>query len=54
MTATARLQLDPPREGDLEDLHRIYSDARTWTHLTSGRFPDLTSTREALSGWLAD
>lgn len=54
MTATARLQLDPPRDEDLEDLHRIYSDARTWTHLPSGRFADLATTREALAGWLAD
>ena len=54
MTTTARLQLDPPREDDLADLHRIYSDARTWTHLPSGRFADLATTREALTGWLAD
>ena len=54
MTTTARLQLDPPREADLEDLHRIYSDARTWTHLPSGRFADLATTRGALAGWLAD
>ena len=54
MTITARLQLDPPREVDLEDLHRIYSDARTWTHLPSGRFADLATTRQALAGWLAD
>lgn len=54
MTATARLQLDPPREADLEDLHRVYSDARTWTHLPSGRFAELATTRDALAGWLAD
>lgn len=54
MTTTARLQLDPPREEDLEELHRIYSDARTWTHLPSGRFTDLATTREALAGWLDD
>ena len=54
MTTTARLQLDPPCEADIEDLHRIYSDARTWTHLPSGRFADLASTRRALTGWLAD
>ena len=54
MTATARLQLDPPREADLEDLHRIYSDARTWTHLPSGRFADLATTRAALARWLED
>jgi RimJ/RimL family protein N-acetyltransferase len=54
MVATARLQLDPPREDDLEALHRIYSDARTWTHLPSGRFAELATTRDALAGWLAD
>jgi RimJ/RimL family protein N-acetyltransferase len=54
MTTTDRLQLDPPREADLEDLHRIYSDARTWTHLPSGRFADLATTHDALAGWLAD
>ncbi|AXK46528.1 N-acetyltransferase [Brachybacterium saurashtrense] len=54
MITTARLQLDPPGDADLEDLHRIYSDARTWTHLPSGRFADLATTREALAGWLAD
>lgn len=41
-------------EADLENLHRIYSDARTWTHLPSGRFADLATTRQALTGWLAD
>lgn len=51
---TRRLQLDAPRDADLEDLHRIYSDARTWTHLPSGRFTDLATTRVALDGWLED
>ncbi|MFE7603869.1 GNAT family N-acetyltransferase [Brachybacterium paraconglomeratum] len=54
MTTAARLQLAPPRESDLEDLHRIYSDARTWTHLPRGRFADLETTREALAVWLDD
>lgn len=51
---TQRLQLDAPRDADLEDLHRIYSDARTWTHLPSGRFADLATTRSALGRWLED
>lgn len=51
---TRRLQLDAPRDADLEDLHRIYSDARTWTHLPSGRFADLATTRNALDRWLED
>lgn len=38
-----RLTRDAPAPGDLEDLHRIYSDARTWTHLPSGRFADLAT-----------
>lgn len=54
MATTARLQLDPPREDDLEELHRIYFDARTWTHLPSGRFADLATTKEALTDWLGD
>jgi len=54
MPTTARLQLDPPHEADLEELHRIYSDVRTWTHLPSGRFADLATTRQALAGWLDD
>ncbi len=49
-----RLTLDAPRPGDLEDLHRIYSDARTWTHLPSGRFADLATTRAALARWIED
>ncbi|MGO3313498.1 MAG: GNAT family N-acetyltransferase [Brachybacterium tyrofermentans] len=51
---TRRLQLDAPREADLEDLHRIYSDARTWSHLPSGRFADLATTCGALDRWLED
>lgn len=51
---TERLQLDAPREEDLADLHRLYSDARTWTHLPNGRFAELDTTRAALERWLAD
>lgn len=54
MTRTERLQLDPPSPEDLADLHRLYSDARTWTHLPSGRFADLATTRGALERWLDD
>ena len=54
MTRTERLQLDPPSPKDLDDLHRLYSDARTWTHLPSGRFADLATTRGALERWLDD
>lgn len=49
-----RLTLDAPRADDLEDLHRLYSDARTWTHLPSGRFADLATTRSALERWIED
>ena len=51
---TERLQLDAPCDEDLEDLHRLYSDARTWTHLPSGRFAELSTTAAALDRWLAD
>ncbi|HEX7349833.1 GNAT family N-acetyltransferase [Brachybacterium sp.] len=54
MTRTDRLQLDPPSAVDLADLHRLYSDPRTWTHLPSGRFADLGTTRDALENWLDD
>lgn len=36
MTRTERLELEAPLPEDLEELHRLYSDPRTWTHLPSG------------------
>ena len=54
MPRTDRLQLDAPPEGDREALHRIYADARTWTHLPSGRFADLATTRTAVAHWIED
>lgn len=54
MTRTERLELEAPLPEDLEELHRLYSDPRTWTHLPSGRFADLDVTRGALERWIDD
>jgi RimJ/RimL family protein N-acetyltransferase len=34
---TARLWLDVPVDGDVDDLHAIHADPATWAHLPSGR-----------------
>lgn len=46
---TERMALRPVSLGDLDALHALYSDPRVWTHLPSGRFTDLETTRT----WLA-
>ncbi|GAA2466510.1 GNAT family N-acetyltransferase [Agromyces soli] len=51
---TERLLLDPTTADDLAALHEIYGDARTWTHLPSGRHRDLGRTAEVLERWLDD
>ncbi|MFK4730982.1 GNAT family N-acetyltransferase [Agromyces mediolanus] len=51
---TARLLLDPTTADDLDALHEIYGDARTWTHLPSGRHLDRERTAEVLERWLDD
>jgi RimJ/RimL family protein N-acetyltransferase len=35
---TDRLVLSPLTPHDIDDVFRVYSDARTWTHLPSGRW----------------
>lgn len=42
---TAQMQLSPTSLEDLEEIHALYSDPRVWTHLPSGRFTDLETTR---------
>ncbi|GAA1834296.1 GNAT family N-acetyltransferase [Agromyces salentinus] len=37
---TERLLLTPLTPDDLEDVHRVYGDERTWRHLPSGRHLD--------------
>ncbi|RLY94164.1 N-acetyltransferase [Kocuria tytonicola] len=54
MDSTARLSLDPPTLSDLEDIHRIYSDARTWTHFPSGRLTSREQTNALLTRWMED
>lgn len=34
---TDRLLLSPLSPADIDDVHAVYSDVRTWTHLPSGR-----------------
>jgi RimJ/RimL family protein N-acetyltransferase len=34
---TDRLLLTPLTPADIDDVHAVYSDARTWTHLPAGR-----------------
>lgn len=51
---TGRLLLDAPRDGDLDALHEIYGDARTWRHLPSGRHAELEQTASLLERWLDD
>src|SRR5699024_10657364 len=50
---TERLDLHVPRMADLDELHRLYSDPRVWTHLPSGRFADVGTTRNVLAGWIS-
>ncbi|WP_443095628.1 GNAT family N-acetyltransferase [Rothia koreensis] len=50
---TERLDLHVPRMTDLDELHRLYSDPRVWTHLPSGRFADVGTTRNVLAGWIS-
>ncbi|UOQ90854.1 GNAT family N-acetyltransferase [Agromyces endophyticus] len=51
---TARLLLDETVEADLEPLHEIYGDPRTWEHLPSGRHASIDDTQAVLDRWLAD
>lgn len=51
---TDRLLLDATTEADLDALHEIYGDPRTWEHLPSGRHADLAQTRTRLELWLDD
>ncbi|WP_238147509.1 GNAT family N-acetyltransferase [Rothia uropygioeca] len=50
---TEQLDLHIPQTSDLQDLHRLYSDPRVWSHLPSGRFADIETTEEVLSGWIS-
>lgn len=51
---SGRLLLDAPRLDDLDQLHEIYGDPRTWTHLPSGRHADRAQTAALLERWLDD
>lgn len=48
---TERLELYRPSALDAEDLHRVYSDERTWRHLPSGRFETFEETLKQLRIW---
>lgn len=41
---TDRLVLTPLAPADIDDVHALFSDARTWTHLPAGRHTDRAST----------
>lgn len=41
---TDRLLLTPVTPADIDAVHAVYSDARTWTHLPSGRFTSRAQT----------
>lgn len=41
---TDRLVLTPLAPADIDDVHALFSDARTWTHLPGGRHTDRAST----------
>lgn len=45
--------LAPVTEADLEEIHALYSDERVWRHLPSGRFTQLSRTKEWLEAKLA-
>lgn len=51
---SGRLLLDGPRADDLDDLHEIYGDPRTWLHLPSGRHAEVAQTAALLERWLDD
>ncbi|RLZ03631.1 N-acetyltransferase [Kocuria tytonicola] len=54
MDRTARLSLDLPTSSDLDSIHLIYSDARTWTHFPSGRLTSREQTDALLTRWIED
>lgn len=41
---TPAVELAPVTSTDLDDVHRLFSDAATWQHLPSGRHADLAAT----------
>lgn len=41
---TDRLLLTPLSPADIDDVHAVFSDARTWTHLPGGRHTDRATT----------
>lgn len=43
---TDRLVLSPLTPGDVDDVHALFSDARTWQHLPGGRHRDRAQTVE--------
>ncbi|MCM3553593.1 GNAT family N-acetyltransferase [Janibacter melonis] len=49
---TERLQLDVPTIDDLEPLHVVYADPRTWAHSPDHLHADERTTFVMLAGWL--
>lgn len=49
---TDRLRLDVPTIDDLEPLHVVYADPRTWAHSPDDRHVDERTTFVMLAGWL--
>jgi RimJ/RimL family protein N-acetyltransferase len=52
--ATDRLDLAVPTPDDLDQLHRIQSDPRVWTHFPSLRPADVEQTRTMLQRWIGN
>jgi len=50
---TERLVLRRPAAGDLDELHRIHADPRTWLHKPELRHDTLEESRRQLAVWLA-
>lgn len=46
------LMLTVPTADDADELHRIYSDPRVWTHFPSGQHTELRETERILRFWL--
>ena len=51
---TARLRLDAVTAGDVDALHAVHADPRTWEHLPSGRHRDRAATEELVLRFVGD